>query len=238
MLESSLPAITRLVGRYQGIEEYYFLDQEGELAYITGVSPHLAKETFSDDNDGGFHKRHPDFGQEIGAFKQLLVDLHEAFPFSPEMELGHVIPADDSRLWKTATLVLREHVVSVMQEAVKLAAKERTITLEEADRKINRLTLERGIHQGIDDLLSHVSTQGHHPFFPAFCYTDKADDPEHVQTASLKVVNLKYIKPEFITASDPGKFELVFSLLQSKLITRGAINRSHRVESRFKLEGE
>ena len=228
-------AVGRFARTYPGIEEFYFLNQKGELGYITGKTPRLVKETFDEGKDDGFLKRYPSLKQEVKAFQPFLVDLYQSFPSTPEMELGYVVPSDDSRPWNTATLVVHEHIVSLIQEAVKQAAKERVMTLDEADRKLAAMTVERGIYQGLDDLFNHVSTLGGHPFFPAFFHSRNPAGPNSVQTTSLRVINLKYVNPE---SGSTAKFEAVYSLLRSKLTARGALNPAQRIERRFSIEGE
>lgn len=228
-------AVSRFVQTYPGIEEFYFLNRKGELGYITGKRPQLVKETFGEWKDEGFLKRYPSFKQEVKAFQPFLVDLYQSYPSTPEMELGYVVPADDSRSWNSATLVVHEHIVHLMQEAVKQAAKERVMTLDEADRKLAAMTCERGIYQGLDDMFNHVSALGGHPFFPAFYNNRTSAGPDSGQTTLLRVINLKYVNPE---SGNTAKFEAVYSLLRSKLITRGALNRSQRIECRFTIEGE
>ena len=230
--------VARLVEIYPGIEEFYFLNQKGQLGYITGASPHLVKETFSERKAEGFLKRYADFKQGVRAFQPFLTDLYESYPSTPQMELGYVVPPDGSKCWKTATLVLHEHILSVMRESVKQAAKEKTITVDEADRKLDALTIERGIYHGLDDLFNHVSTIGGQPFFPTFCYNPMFEGPGPEQTAPLRVINLKYVNPESVTAFNTAKFEAVYSQLRSKLTARGALNPSKRAQSRLTVVGE
>ena len=228
-------AVSRFAQTYSGIEEFYFLNQKGELGYITGKNPRLAKETFSEWKDDGFLKMYPAFKREVKAFQPFLVDLYQSYPSTPEMELGYIVPSDNSRSWNTATLVVHEHIVNLMQEAVKQAAKERVMTLDEADRKLAAMTVERGIYQGLDDLFNHVSALRGHPFFPAFYHSRNLAGANSVQTASLRVMNLKYVNPE---SGNTAKFDAVYTLLRSKLIARGALNPAQRIESRFTIEGE
>ena len=220
------PAVSQFAQTYPGIEEFYFLNQKGELGYITGKSPRLVKETFNEWKDEGFIKRYPRFKQEVKTFRSFLVDLYQSYPSTPEMELGYVVPSDDSRSWNTATLVTHEHIVNLMQEAVKQAAKEQVITLGEADRKLAAITVERGAYQGLDNLFNHVSALGGHPFFPVFYHSRNPVE----QTTSLRVINLKYVNPE---SGDTAKFEAVYSLLRSKLVARGALNPAQRIERRL-----
>ncbi|MDJ0957500.1 MAG: hypothetical protein QNI91_11600 [Arenicellales bacterium] len=224
-------AVGRFAQTYPGIEGFYFLNQKGELGYITGKNPRLVKETFNEWKDEGFLKRYPRFKQEVKAFGPFLVDLYQAYPSTPEMELGYIVPSDESSAWNTATLVVHEHIVNLMQEAVKQSAKERLITLDEADRKLAAMTVERGIYQGLDDLFNHVSALGGHPFFPAFYHSRNPVE----QTGVLRVINLKYVNPE---SGNTAKFEAVYSLLRSKLTARGALNPAQRIEHRFTIEGE
>ena len=228
-------AFSQIAQTYLGVEGFYWLNQKGELGYITGKSPRLAKEKLGEYRDNEFLKRYPSFKQEVRAFQPFLVDLYESYPSTPQMELGYVVPSDNSHSWNTATLVMHEHIVRLMQETVRQAVKERTITFDEADRRLCALTPERGVYQGFDALFNHVSTLGGQPFFPVLYYCQQPQLPGSEQIAPLRVINIKYVNPE---SGNTAQFEAVYSLLRSKLAARGTLDPSRRFENRFTLERE
>ena len=227
-------AISQIAQTYPGVEGFYWLNQKGELGYVTGKNPYLAKEKLGEYRDNEFLRRHPNYKQEVRAFQPFLVDLYQSYPSTPQMELGYVVPSSDSHPWNTATLVMHEHIVAVMQETVRQAVKEKTITSNEADHRLRALTPERGVYQGFDALFSHVSTLGSQPFFPVFYYCQQPQIPGLEQPAPLRVINIKYVNPE---SGNTAQFDAVYSLMRSKLADRGTLDPSRRFENRF-TEGE
>ena len=117
-MTNSSAAIARLVHDYRGIEEFYILNRFGDLGYIQSGNLRLIKETFQELREEEFLTRHPELAAEVRGFLQAFTQIREMLPPSPSMELGYLLPVDERRKWKTATLVLHPQVISTMGRAL------------------------------------------------------------------------------------------------------------------------
>lgn len=220
MTEDRRHVAASLTEAYKGIEGFYIVNRAGELGYVSTDGQRLVKEEFKE------------AGADLpdGAIEEFFSTLREAarsFPPSEDKELGYLMPVNTETVWNTATLRLHEYVDKDLRDAFERDMTKGLMTLDEGDRRARDITTERGLHRGVEDLLAHVGSFGTHIFFPVLYHRNADED-----CYPLRVLNLLALLP------NPGKFDDIVSLMRRTLNDRGALNRSSRVEHRFKLVDE
>lgn len=220
----------RLCAEYKGIEGFYILNHRGELGYFSADGQRLVRETFCDCCD----EQAADTGQranEARLFFSRLGAAAETFPPDWHLEVGYLEPGDDSKLWRTATLVLHAPVLESLKAEFNQAVSRGMLTLDEGDRRLSDMTPERGLHRGMDDLLNHVGAFGVRPYLPVLYYRPSfTGDTEPIPP--LRALNL------IALLGGSGKFPGILATMRENLARRGALNRASRLEHRFTLQGE
>lgn len=216
MAPSSSQVAARLRQRYPGLEGFYIVNHAGRLGYLSGDGARLCPETL----DGVA----PD---QAARFNQELAQTFAATPVSADHELGYMLPADDTHVWHTATLVLHDHVAQALRDAFHRDISKGRLSLAEGERRAPDNSPERGLHRGFEDLLKHISAFGIQAWFPVL----------HIRAAGataqpLRVLNLVSL------LRGTGRFNDVLATMRDNLAARGALNQAPRVEHRFTLQDE
>ena len=247
MTNESAAGLSRLIDRYRGIENFYFLNRGGEIGYISRVGMRSIKETFPEANRREFLREHPAFVLELEHFRRDLIELAVRCdsPYAEELELGYVLPAGDGQRWRSATLVLHDRIIDQLRQDSLAAAG--PVVAEDAAVKTPKAKLRRfrSVQQGFDDLIHHRDAGGRPRYFPALFYRSSADPAQAAARgypgSRLRVVNLKWRPagepPPRVRDSAAGpdaEDSDVYDLLRSNLISRGAIDRSLRLEQRLR----
>lgn len=243
MHDSSPGMVSRFVHFYKGVEEFYFLNREGDLGYIKSKDLRPIKETFPQLKNRAFLKSNPDFMRELDGFLRELVDVSMIYLRNPppDLELGYVLPADNGRQWRTSTLVLHKHVLEDLKADHEMIVRNSDKQIVQGEHDLRRFMGVRSIHQGLDELTHHRDAYGRYRYFPAlFVVPDEVDSGRAGSTRpKLRVINLRWRdararKPAREETPEEG-LEFVFSLLRDNLTQRGAIDRSQRRENRLSL---
>lgn len=241
---SSSNAISRFVHLYKGVENFYFLNQAGELGYIKAGELRSVKETFPQLKDRTFVSSNPQFLAELEEFLRELGEISMAYLDTPpyDLELGYVLPAGDQYQWRTSTLVLHKHVLDGLHADHDQMLKSGTKELIETERDLSRVAGVRSIHQGLDELTHHQDAFGVYRYFPALFVVAEDPDasPAQRSKSNLRVINLRWRDGTSGARADAAgnprrRRELVFSVLRENLTHRGAIDRSQRLENRFSI---
>jgi hypothetical protein len=244
MPSSSLSTISRFVHIYKGVEDFYFLNQAGELGYIKAGELRSVKETFPQLKDRAFLNSNPHFLQELEEFLRELGEISTAYldKPAPDLELGYVLPAGDQYRWRTSTIILHKHVLQALQADHEAIVKNGSKDLIEAERDLTRVAGVRSIHQGLDELTHHKDAMGLYRYFPALFVVPEQPESHRPQSSksNVRVINLRWREGR----SDPHKEdaaegrrarEILFSVLRDNLTQRGAIDRSQRLENRLSI---
>lgn len=218
MAHSSTDIAARLTGRYKGIEGFYILNRTGRLGYFSSDGTRMRSEHLEDIA-----------ADKATLFFEQLARAVTASPPDANKELGYLLPVDDSRVWRTATLVLHDHVAQALKDAFERDIAGGRMTLAEGDRKAPDIAAERGLHRGFEDLMTHVGSFGVQVYFPVL-YVRPVAGPGPANP--LRVVNLLSL------LSDAGRFAGILAKMRQNLAERGALDRSVRVEHRFTLQDE
>lgn len=236
--------VSRFVHFYRGVEEFYFLNREGDLGYIKSKDLRPIKETFPQLKNREFVRSNPDFMRELDGFLRELADVSTTYLEDPptDLELGYVLPAGEQQEWRTSTLVLHKHVLDSLKADHEMMVQNGTKELVEGERDLARIMGVRSIHQGLDELTHHLDAFGHYRYFPAlFVIPDKPNPaPSDRARAKVRVINLRW-RDARAQARAPNQKgpqqnrELLFSLLRDNLTQRGAIDRSRRLENRLSI---
>lgn len=237
--------ISRFVHIYKGIEDFYFLNRNGELGYIKSGVLRSIKETFPQLRDRSFLKANPDFLSGLEEFLRELGEISSAYqdPNPPsDLELGYVLPAGDQHLWRTATLVLHKHALEALKADHEAMFQNGVQELIEAERDLSRLMGVRSIHQGLDELTYHKDVFGQYRYFPALFLLPEDNDVggRDSRGSRVRVINLRWRgrglnSSHYGHGDTPSTRELVFEVLRENLTRRGAIDRSQRVENRLSV---
>jgi hypothetical protein len=236
--------ISRFVHLYRGIEDFYFLNRNGELGYIKSGQLRSVKETFPQLRDRAFLSGHPDFLPALEDFLRGLGEIADTYLNDPpsELELGYLLPAGDQHLWRTATLVLHKHVLEALRADFEIMVRDGTRELVEAERDLSRIMGVRSIHQGLDELTHHKDSFGQYRYFPVLFMMpeDEKDGRPGANRSRVRVINLRWrgrgLDRNRSGAGGPSpEREQVFRILRDNLNRRGAIDRSQRVENRLSL---
>lgn len=237
MSVSDPSTISRFVHLYKGIEDFYFLNRNGELGYIRSGELRSVKETFPQLKDRTFLHANPDFLSELEEFLRELGEISSAYLSNPpsDLELGYILPAGDQHLWRTATLVLHKHVVETLRTDHEVMVQNGAQELGEAERDLSRIMGVRSIHQGLDELTYHKDTFGQYRYFPALFLLPESQDATQ---SRVRVLNLRWRgrglgARRYGPADTAGQRELLYRMLRENLTQRGAIDRSQRVERRL-----
>jgi len=242
MSDSNPSTISRFVHVYKGIEDFYFLNRNGELGYIKSGALRSVKETFPQLRDRRFLHDNPDFLRGLEEFLRELGEISSAYPGNEppsDLELGYVLPAGDRHRWRTATLVLHKHVLETLKADYELKVRDGTQDLLEAKWDLSQIMQVRSIHQGLDELTYHTDSFGQYRYFPAlYLLPEQADKiPSDGTRSRVRVVNLLWCgrgpgATQRSTVGPSDTRELVFRVLRENLTRRGAIDRSQRAEHR------
>ncbi|HSH41680.1 MAG TPA: hypothetical protein VK973_06090 [Arenicellales bacterium] len=236
--------VSRFVHLYRGIEDFYFLNRNGELGYIKSGQLRSVKETFPQLRDRVFLSTNPGFLPALEDFLRSLGEIADTYVNDPpsDLELGYLLPAGDQHLWRTATLVLHKHVLEALRADFEIMARDGTRELIEAERELSRIMGVRSIHQGLDELTHHKDSFDQYRYFPVlFLLPENENDSRSGTTRSrVRVINLRWRGRGLDrNRNGPGAVsaerELVFRILRENLSRRGAIDRSQRVENRLSL---
>ena len=240
-MPASTAGIVRFVRRYKGIEGFYFLNDKGELGYITADAGHAAKEVFSRSEDKDFIRAYPRFGEQIGPFVEEIRRLPACYLEDPDaegLELGYVEPAGIGRSWSSATLVLNREIVEELEADDKTLYAAGLKDPFQIDAAVEKVQGVRSVQQGLDDLIHHQDVFGTYKFFPVLFKVpwDQRGEKDSVrQPEPLRVLNLKWrasSESAFSTAQ-ASPFETVFTVLRAYLIEHGAIAREKRLQNKF-----
>lgn len=229
--------ISQFVHLYKGIEEFYFLNRDGDLGYIKSGEMRSVKETFPQLRDRAFLKSNPDFLPELEEFLRELGRISSACLENPpcDLELGYVLPAGDQYQWRTSTLVLHKHVLETLQADYEAMIENGTREQLETERILNRIGGIWSIHRGLDELTNHKDVFDQYRYFPAlFVLPERDAGVPHSTRSHLRVINLRWrdkgLDSHQYGPADPSRArELVFHILRNNLTQRGAIDRSQRV---------
>ncbi|MDZ7839713.1 MAG: hypothetical protein U5R46_02660 [Gammaproteobacteria bacterium] len=218
MAHGSGDVAARLSEIYKGIEGFYFLNRSGRLGYLSSDGTRMHAERL---NGIAADRASP--------FLEALAGAVEASPLDADQELGYLLPVDDAHVWKTATLVLHDHVASALKDAFDRDISKGRLSLAEGDRRVPDMAAERGLHRGFEDLLNHIGSFGTQPWFPVLHVRPvTTENPTH----PVRVVNLLALM------KDVGRFADILAKMRQNLSERGALNQASRVEHRFTLQDE
>lgn len=237
-------SVSRFVHLYKGIEEFYFLNKDGELGYIKSGEMRSVKETFPQLKDREFLGANPDFLRELEEFLRELGEISTVYMDTPphDLELGYVLPANGQYRWRSSSLVLHKHVLGSLKADHEVMVKNGTKELIEAERDLGRIASVRSIHEGLDELTHHKNAFGQYRYFPALFVLPERhvmDQPDRSKS-NVRVINLRWRERHSIptTRDSAGGIrnrELVFAVLRDSLSQRGAIDRSQRLENRLSI---
>jgi len=243
MAVSNPGTISRFVATYKGVEDFYFLNKDGELGFIKSGELRPIKETFPQLDNPDFVTANPGFDGEVQAFQRDLVHIARMCAASPpaDLELGYVAPMSDAHEWRSATLVLHEPVLEALKADHQMMAQNGTKELVQAERDLGRIAPRRGIYQGLDELIHHQDAFGRNRYFPALFLSPPDSTVGRARgETNVRVVNLRWrdghdqalsTRP---AASHPLR-ERLFALLRENLSRRGAVDRSQRLENRLSI---
>lgn len=244
-MSASDPAtISRFVHVYKGIEDFYFLNRNGELGYIKSGELRSVKETFPQLRDRDFLKSNPDFLHGLEEFLRELGEIAASYLSGPpqDLELGYILPAGDQHLWRTATLVLHKHVLESLKADYEVMVQNGMKELVEAEHELSRIMGMRSIHQGLDELTYHKDAFDQYRYFPALFLLPESEDarPQDSTRSRMRVINLRWrgrglAASQYASGSKARTRELLFRLLRENLTRRGAIDRSQRVENQLSI---
>ncbi|HSH41422.1 MAG TPA: hypothetical protein VK973_04780 [Arenicellales bacterium] len=218
MTQDGKDLAARLTDIYRGIEGYYILNRSGGLGYVSVDGSRLLREPLE-----GVEPQ-----QRIAFFDALADSVRGGAP-SEDRELGYLLPVDGSKVWRTATLVMHDHIALELKQAFDRDITQGRMSLEEGDRRAPDISTERGLHRGFEDLFNHIGSFGMRTWFPVL-YIRPAGDPD--SHYPMRVVNLMSL------LKDPGRFPVVLDEMRRQLSERGALNQAARVEHRFTLLDE
>lgn len=235
--------VSRFVHIYKGVEEFYFLNRDGDLGYIKSGAMRSVKETFPQLRDRAFINSNPDFMRELESFLRDLGEISTAYQGTPpyDLELGYVLPASERHRWRSSTFVLHKHVLEALKSDHDVMVSNGISDLSEVERDLGRIEGVRSIHEGFDELTHHKNAFGEYRYFPAlFVLPDHFEhDQPHASRSNVRVINLRWrdgrSEPFRSRSSTSETRELVFSLLRENLTQRGAIDRSQRHENRLSV---
>lgn len=218
MAHGSGDVAARLSETYKGIEGFYILNRSGRLGYLSSDGTRMHAERL----DGIA-------ADSASSFFDDLARATGAAPPDEDKELGYLLPVDNTHVWKTATLVLHDHVAKSLKDAFERDISQGRISLAEGDRRVPDMAAERGLHRGFEDLLNHVGSFGTQPWFPVLHVRPvTAENPTH----PVRVVNLLTLM------NSVGRFADILAKMRQNLSERGALNQASRVEHRFTLQDE
>lgn len=235
--------ISRFVACYKGVEDFYFLNKEGELGFIKSSELRPVKETFPQVDDHYFRAANPGFEEEVQTFQADLVEIARLCSTTPPagLELGYIMPMTDQHEWQSATLVLYQPVLDTLRADHEMMVQNATKELVQAERDLARIVENRSIHQGLDELIHHEDAFGRRRYFPALFIAPDESAAERPEAGSnVRVVNLRWRDAEGSSlarrpAAPHSSRERVFALLRENLASRGAIDRSQRLENRLTI---
>lgn len=221
MTRTSADVAARLCEAYTGIEGFFILNRSGELGYFSGDGTRLRRETLA-----GIAA-----DKAVVFFDELAGSVRASTP-DTDKELGYLLPVDDLHVWRTATLVLHDHVAKALKDAFDRDIIKGRLSLAQGDRKVRDISPERGLHRGFEDLLNHVGSFGVQTYFPVLYIQPldptRANTPDHL----VRVLNLLSLLP------NAGRYADILAKMRQDLEDRGALNQSSRVEHRFTLQDE
>ncbi len=244
MAVSDPSTISRFVHVYKGIEDFYFLNRNGELGYIRSGELRSVKETFPQIKDRAFLRANPDFLPALEEFLRELGEISSAYQNKPphDLELGYVLPAGDQHLWRSASLVLHKHVLEALKGDHEAMFQNGSQELIEAERDLSRLMAVRSIHQGLDELTYHKDVFGQFRYFPALYLLPEGEDTNRSEATKsrVRVLNLRWRgrglnARQYASEDARNTRELIFHVLRENLTQRGAIDRSQRIENRLSV---
>lgn len=239
-----------LAKEYQGIEGFNILSRSAELCYVAKDTGVVEKETFPHLKDSAFEKAYPNLAEEVAGLMNHVRTLLACYLRSPHagMELGYVLPVcDESRSWTSATLVLNEHVIEAFKAYEDYRYRKGLKDPFKTDIEGDKLEPMRSVQRGLDDLISHRDEFDTHCFFPVLFLSPEvtpsqvtADTPpesqESRQSHPLRVLNLLWSSTDESQSARVSPASVVFDMLRSRILDRGAIDRDQRVENRFSID--
>ena len=241
MQDSTSTNIARFVYQYRGIEGFYFLNQTGELGYITSDGKRAVQENFAQSQDKAFLQAYPQFAQEIEPFSQAAREVAKAYLSAEgetDIELGYVLPVAEGKTWLSATLILNRSIVDDLERDEKLMYTKGLKDPFQIDPEAEKMKGVRSVQQGFDDLLHHKDAFGINRYFPVlFKLPGKGPDITHTgnEKAPVRVLNLKWRHSDHCAAGQTTMHETVFAVLRANLIKRGAIARDKRLQNKFAI---
>ncbi len=219
---------------YKGVEGFYFLNRHADLGYIRAVDVKPVKETFPQLHNREFMRRHPSFLSELEGFLRDTQELCRLFLGNADpsaIELGYLVPTNQhTHGWRSATLVLHNHVINTLRQDYERSNPPGTPALSGLDPRAEELQGERSVQHGLDTLVHHVDAQGNHPFFPVLFYRSRAasHDPRDI---GIRVINLCWRRTaDEVSALTGKRRSSIFDVLRRNLEAHGAIDRSRRAQ--------
>lgn len=226
-----------LLERYPGIEGFHFLVPRAGLVYLDSARPEPVPEVLVADELVSGPQADPKTGKLLlAALRLQLIRIERALQSLDDLhdlELGHVLPADDSARWHSATFCQRPWLIASLERDLNEEFRAGTRDPFHTEPDSGLLEPRRSVVRGLDELMDHLGAFGAHPYFPALCVVVPGADA--ARTEDLRVVNLRWSPPH--EAGEPVRPDLgpVFECLARRLTERGTIDRRRRIENRFEL---
>ena len=243
MSDSNSTNIARFIHQYKGIEGFYFLNKDGALGFIDPESRRAVKESFPQVNDKQFLKSHPDLIKELNEFCINIKEIPKTYlkdDSASDIELGYLLPVAEGKTWLSSTLILHKNIVDTLDCDDQLLYSTGIQDPFQIDQEAEKMKGIRSVQQGFDDLLHHQDSFGMCKYFPVLFklpHTGIGVAESGSDKAPVRVLNLRWRKNTANQASVSGlaTHELVFSILRTNLINRGAINRDRRIQNKFQV---
>jgi len=227
----------RLLERFPGIEGFHFLIPGAGLAYLTPGRPEPVPEALAGADlvtDPKTDPRHGDLLLAALRLQLLRIDQATRAPEIPHgLELGYVLPADESARWHSATFCQHPWLIEALGKDLDEEFRAGTRDPFHTEPDSGLLEPCRSLVRGMDELMDHRGPFGVAQYFPLLCQVIPA--PGEPSDPQLRVLNLRWSPP--LEAGEPRRPDLgrVFECLARRLVERGTIDRSRRIENRFSL---
>jgi len=205
----------------------YFLNNQGDLGYITADSMRAAKEIFPQVNDRKLLKLHPDFILQIEGFLRDIGEIPAAYLRQDrvtDIELGYILAPDEEQHRSASTFIFHKHVLETLRRDEQALYQ---TGMKVPSRRLGAVQHSgvRSVHQGFADLLYHKNIFGIYRYFPVLVKLPEQDPEFGSDMAPLRVINLKWRETgdEVEAAAEFSLYPTVFSILRANMVKRGAI---------------
>jgi len=227
----------RLLERFPGIEGFHFLIPGTGLAYLVPGRPEPVPEELAGADLVTGPQADPRYGDLLlAALRLQLLRIGQAMGAQEPphgLELGYVLPADESARWHSATFCQHPWLIEALGKDLDEEFRAGTRDPFHTEPDSGLLEPRRSLVRGLDEVMDHRGAFGAALYFPLLAQVLPA--PGEPPDLQLRVLNLRWLPP--LEAGEPKRPDLgpVFDCLARRLVERGTIDRSRRIENRFSL---